>query len=206
LAAYAQDAGAYDGRTRVFQDFQAAIARAPPLQRGQVVLDVGCGTGLCFRWLLDKIGPEGSIVAIDASPEMLAVSRERVAREGWGNIALIRSPVVDAPIPVMADAAVFCAVHDILRSPEALRRILRSLHPGGWVAAGGGKWAAAWMLALNWQVRTLHAPYVESFEGFDRPWSHLERLIQHTQIRELALGRGYVLTGRVPGGDRLPKS
>jgi SAM-dependent methyltransferase len=172
-----------------------------------VVLDVGCGTGLCFPLLLEKVGTHGSIVGVDASPEMLAVARERVTREGWGNITLIQSPVIDARIPVTADAAVFCAVHDVLRSPEALRRIVDSLRPGAWVAAGGGKWAAPWMVALNWQVRALHAPYLESFEGFDRPWSHLEHLVRDVHIRELALGSGYLLTGRVLGtADRLVRS
>jgi hypothetical protein len=106
--------------------------------------------------------------------------------------------VIDAPLAVVADAAVFCAVHDILQSPQALLRVMDALRPGGWVAAGGGKWAAAWMMALNWQVRALHAPYVDSFHGFHRPWSHLARLTQGVQLRELALGTGYVMTGRTP--------
>jgi hypothetical protein len=44
----------------------------------------------------------------------------------------------------------------------------------------------------------LHAPYLRSFEGFHRPWSHLERLIENVHVQELALGTGYVMTGRVP--------
>jgi SAM-dependent methyltransferase len=199
--AYAHDAGGYDRRTRAFQTFRAAIIRALPLQPGQVVLDVGSGTGLCFASLLDKVGPSGRIIGIDASPEMVALARERVIREGWHNITLVQSPVIDAQLPALADAAVFCAVHDILRSPQALRRVMDSLRPRAWVSAGGGKWARPWMLGLNWQVQALHAPYVRSFEGFDRPWSHLERLIENVRVRELALGTGYVLTGRVqPAG------
>ena len=30
------------------------------------------------------------------------------------------------------------------------------------------------MVTLNLSVRRLHAPYVRSFEGFDRPWRHLD--------------------------------
>ena len=36
-----------------------------------------------------------------------------------------------------ADAALFCAVHDILQSPDALRNVLSRLRPGARVAAGG---------------------------------------------------------------------
>jgi hypothetical protein len=83
-----------------------------------------------------------------------------------------------------------------MRSPVALRNVVDSLRPGGWIAAGGGKWAAPWMVALNAQVRALHAPYVADFEGFDRPWSHLTPMTSDLRLRDLALGSGYVVTGR----------
>ena len=41
----------------------------------------------------------------------------------------------------MADAALFCAVHDVLQSPAALANVFDHLRPGAWVAAGGGKYA-----------------------------------------------------------------
>ena len=103
-----------------------------------------------------------------------------------------------AEIAVSADAALFCAVHDILQSPGALRNVLGKLRPGAWVAAGGGKWAAPLMVAVNMQVRTLHAPYVRSFDGFDRPWNHLEQLIEGVHVDEVGFGGGYIATGRVP--------
>lgn len=194
--AYREDAHLYDPRTRAFQSFRRAIVEALPLNRGDVVLDVGCGTGLCFSMLREKIGPRGCIVGIDASAEMVAIARDRAAREGWRNVVVMQSSVMDAQIPVTADAALFCAVHDVLQSPAALRNVVDCLRPGAPLAAGGGKWAAPWMVALNLQVRALHAPYVASFEGFDRPWSHLERLVQDFHLRDLAFGSGYVATGR----------
>ena len=82
---------------------------------------------------------------------------------------------------------------------------MNHLRPGAQVAAGGGKWAAPWMMAANMQSRMLDAPYVRSFEGFGRPWNHLEQLLEDVHFRELALGCGYVLTGR-SGGSRRPGS
>ena len=67
---------------------------------------------------------------------------------------------------------------------------MTKLRPGAWVAAGGGKWAARWMVAVNLQATMLHAPYVRSFEGFRRPWSYLEQLLEDVHVRELALGSG----------------
>jgi SAM-dependent methyltransferase len=196
--AYAGHAGSYDRATAAYQGFRRAIVDALPVGPGEVVLDVGCGTGLCFGLLLARVGPRGHVIGIEESPEMVLLARERVAHSGWPNVTVVRSRAEDAEIAVTADAALFCAVHDVLQSPEALRNIVAHLRPRSWVAAGGGKWAAPWLVGVNAQIMLLHAPYVRSFDGFGRPWGHLERLIQDVHVRELALGSGYVLTGRTP--------
>jgi hypothetical protein len=66
------------------------------------------------------------------------------------------------------------------------------------VAAGGGKFAAPVLVGVNLQARMLHAPYVRSFQGFSRPWSHLEQLIEDVDVRETGLGTGYIMTGQTP--------
>jgi demethylmenaquinone methyltransferase/2-methoxy-6-polyprenyl-1,4-benzoquinol methylase len=144
------------------------------------------------------VGPEGEVVGIEESPEMAAVVRENIAREGWDNVTVIQAQAEYAEIERTADAALFCAVHDILQSSQALKNIATTLRPGAWVAAGGGKWAAPMMVALNSMVSVLHAPYVRSFDGFDRPWQYLEQMVEDVQVRELAFGSGYVMTGRTP--------
>ena len=196
--AYSEHARSYDQKTGAFQGYRQAVVEALPVRRGQVVLDVGCGTGLCCGLLREKVGPQGGVIGIEQSPEMAAVAREHIAGEGWPNVTVVQSPVEEAEIAVTADAALFCAVHDILQSPDALRNVISKLRPGAWVAAGGGKWAAPWMMALNLPVTMLHAPYVRSFRGFRRPWNHLEQLIEDVHVREVGLGSGYIVTGQAP--------
>jgi SAM-dependent methyltransferase len=203
--AYSEDACSYDARTAAFQAYRQAIVEALPVGPGQVVLDVGCGTGLCCGMLVDKVGSQGGVVGIEESPEMAAIARERVAREGWRNVTIVQSGAEDARIEDTADAALFCAVHDILQSPDALQNVMGQLRPDAQVAAGGGKWAAPWLVGVNMQARMLHAPYVRNFEGFDRPWHHLEPLIEDVQLREVAFGTGYVLTGRIKPACLAPR-
>ena len=196
--AYRERARSYNRQTGAFRRYRRAVVEALPVRSGQVVLDVGSGTGLCTGLLREKVGPQGSVVGIEASPEMAAVAREHIAAEGWSNVTVVQSPAEDAEIGVTADAALFCAVHDILQCPEALRNVVGTLRPGAAVAAGGGKWAAPWMVGVNLQARMMHAPYVRTFEGFGRPWSHLEGLIEDIRVREVALGAGYIMTGQTP--------
>jgi trans-aconitate methyltransferase len=196
--AYGERARSYDRQTGAFRRYRQAVVEALPVQPGQVVLDVGSGTGLCSGLLREKVGPQGSVVGIEESPQMAAVARERIAAEGWGNVTVVQSAAEDAKIAVAADAALFCAVHDILQSPDALRNVMSKLRPGARVAAGGGKWAASWMVGVNLQARMMHAPYVRTFEGFGRPWSHLEQLLEDVRVREVALGVGYIVTGQTP--------
>ena len=196
--AYTRDASVYDSRTSAFEVFRRRLVDLLPLGRGDVVLDVGCGTGLCFEQVHDRVGAEGAIVGVDASREMLAVAAERVAERGYHNVVLVQAPVEDAALPVVADHALFCATHDVLQSDAALDNVLGHVRDGGTVAATGGKWAPPWAVALNAGILALHAPYVRDFTGFARPWARLEPRLREVRVAEIAMGGGYLTSGTVP--------
>lgn len=196
--AYDRDAFSYDSRTASYHRYRRESVDLLPLRRGDVVLDVGCGTGLCFDLLRDRVGPEGRVVGVDGAVSMTELAEERVRRHRWDNVTLLPAPVEDARIPVTADAALFCATHDILQSRPALVNVLRHLRPGASVVASGGKWAATWKAALNLCVMAAHEPFVSSFDGFAKPWGILEGLVEDLRVKEVAFGGGYLAVGRVP--------
>jgi SAM-dependent methyltransferase len=196
--AYTRDASSYDSRTSAFETYRRLLVDLLPLQPGDVVLDVGCGTGLCFEQVRSRIGADGVIVGVDASRDMLAVAAERVAARDWHNVVLVQASVEQAELPLVADHALFCATHDVLQSGAALDNVLQHVRDGGTVAATGGKWAPPWAIALNAGIFALHAPFVRDFAGFDRPWARLEPRLDRLRVQEVAMGGGYLASGTVP--------
>ncbi|MDI3195874.1 class I SAM-dependent methyltransferase [Pseudarthrobacter sp. AL07] len=61
---------------------------------GQQVLDIGCGTGLNFPLLQERVGSSGTIVGIDRSAEMLQQARRRAQAHGWQNVILLQADMV----------------------------------------------------------------------------------------------------------------
>jgi ubiquinone/menaquinone biosynthesis C-methylase UbiE len=194
--AYTEEAHAYDARTMPFHQWRHQLVGLLPLRPGDVVIDVGCGTGLCFPLLQQRIGRRGHIVGIDMAPDMLRLAKQRVTDNGWRNVTLLESPVEEADLPLVADHALFCAVHDVMQSEQALRNVLDSVRPGGTVAAGGGKWAPPWAFAVNLFVFNTHAPYVRDFTGFSQPWALLSRHVPDLRVYDVAMGGGYLAVGR----------
>ncbi|MFI5670358.1 class I SAM-dependent methyltransferase [Streptomyces sp. NPDC051704] len=112
--------------------FEAAVAEFG-LRPGDRVLDAGCGTGRALTALRAAVGPAGTVLGADLTPQMLAAAR-RAGREAEG--ALLLADVARLPLRDGVLDAVFAAglvAH--LPDPEAnLRELARVVRPGGRLA------------------------------------------------------------------------
>jgi ubiquinone/menaquinone biosynthesis C-methylase UbiE len=200
---YDRLAASYDRRLRLLRGAQEAVRRRAierlGLRPGDVVLDIGCGTGASFALLEDAIGAEGRIIGVELSRGMLSVARRRVERAGWGNVTLVHA-AEEAVVPGLADAALSFFTHDVLRSRAALDNMLRAVRPGGRVVAAGGRLASWWLLPVNVAGLLLFRRYVTTFAGASRPWSLLAERVADPKVESFDLGLVYIAAGSVRGG------
>ena len=193
LEQYRRRARFYDLELALLEPVRRRAIERLALKAGDVVLDVGCGTGLSFELLHRRVGADGKIIGIEQSAEMIGLARERAARSQWNNIELIQSPVEDAPIEILADAALFHFTHDILRTRTAVENVVSHLKPGARVVASGLKWAR-WGSPANLLVLQAALISVTSLEGLAEPWSNLARLVSAIDVASMLGGGVFVAT------------
>ena len=63
------------------------------IQKGDSILDVGCGTGTTTLLLSEKVGPEGKVTGLDISVPMLARTLELAIENNKTNISIINKDV-----------------------------------------------------------------------------------------------------------------
>jgi ubiquinone/menaquinone biosynthesis C-methylase UbiE len=153
------------------------------IEPGQTVCDLGCGNGFYTVELARRVGPTGTVYAVDIQPEMLRMLAERATVENLPNIRPVLSTAIDPRLPAGKIDVVLCVdVYHEFSHPEAmLARIRESLAEGGQLvlAEFRGEDPAVPIKPLHKmtkaQIRAEMEPAgFEIAREFDRlPWQHL---------------------------------
>lgn len=137
--AWAEDLGYPDELARVPESTVESFAGvANPfslgrLERGEIVLDLGCGAGTDSLIAAQMVGPEGRVVGIDMTTEMLAKARAGARTLGVANTEFVEGEIESLPfVAGTFDVAISNGVIDLVPDKDAVfAELQRVLRPGG---------------------------------------------------------------------------
>lgn len=167
------------------------------LHPGDCVVDLGCGTGLSFAPIIERIGPKGRLIGVDLTPGMLSIARERVKRLGWENVELVEADIsaYECPDGVNGVLAVgsFGYIADYA---SVIERVSLALAPGGHLVILDGKQPDHWPAWLFRCFVWLFRPFRLNLDYFaGHPWEAMSNIFPETALEELYGGLMYISSG-----------
>ncbi|MEU6975257.1 methyltransferase domain-containing protein [Streptomyces sp. NPDC046371] len=124
----------------LYTEAAAWLAALAPASRVRRVLDFGSGPGVVTA-LLAEAFPEAEVVAVDATPELLALAQERAEARGLGDRVTTLRAELPADFDALGTADLIWAshsLHHIGDQQAALTSFAKVLNPGGVIALAEG--------------------------------------------------------------------
>jgi ubiquinone/menaquinone biosynthesis C-methylase UbiE len=103
------------------------------IRPGEVIADIGAGSGYYSVRLARAVGASGRVYATDIQPEMLAMLKKRLENDAVSNVELVLGTETETRLPDAAiDLAIMVDVYHELSQPQAfLKSIRRALRKDG---------------------------------------------------------------------------
>ena len=153
------------------------------LRPGQIVADVGAGSGYYTMLLSQAVGEGGRVYATDIQPEMLALIKKKLESTRTSNVEVVLGTPTESRLPDRAiDLVVMVDVYHELAQPQIfLRSLKRALKPDGRLVLIEFRKESAWVPIREEHKMTVREARQElENEGYrlDRvidvlPWQHI---------------------------------
>lgn len=122
-------------QARLYDGYTEHALRLAGLRPGMRVLDIGSGPGDVSFVAAGLVGPTGSVLGVDAAPEMVELARARAAEKGLTTVRFTQSAIDAIALDEPVDAVIGRLILMHLPDPAATLRYLSSLlRPGGVIA------------------------------------------------------------------------
>lgn len=167
------------------------------LESGDMVVELCCGTGLNFALLRKAIGDNGKVIGVDMTDAMLSVAGERVRRNGWSNVELVKSDAAAFGLPREVNGIISTFALTLVPEYEnVVRAGSEALAPGGRFVILDLKLPNNWLSRLGPLLVMTMRPFGVTLDLANRrPWESLERYFTNVSFTELYGGIAYIATG-----------
>jgi ubiquinone/menaquinone biosynthesis C-methylase UbiE len=127
------------GHTEGYLNVVGRLLEMAHLEPGEVLLEVGCGTGVLDRWLARRTGGANRIVGVDINPFLLRQAMALARQEALEHLIAFREGNAEAlPFPDGSfDVAMSSTVIQRVDADRMLAEMVRVTKPGGRVAVVG---------------------------------------------------------------------
>ena len=161
------DAETYDRISEPQYEWGLKVLERLEVQGDETLMDAGCGSGRITAKLLERL-PEGRVLCVDASEQMIAKAREALGDRADYLVADLSELQIDEPVDVIFSTATF---HWVLDHDKLFARLHDALRPGGrLVAQCGGEGNVAEHVKAIVAVAT-RPEFAEYFEGMPLMWN-----------------------------------
>lgn len=201
---YRKRAGAYDFSANLYyligfreNHYRKRAVKALNLKPGDTVVEIGCGTGLNFRHLLDVVGRSGRIIGVDLTDAMLDQAREKIEEHDWSNIELTRSDAAKYDFPQNIQGVISSFALTLVPEFEAvIERAFQALASGGRMVVLDLKLPEnlpTWMIKI---AILITRPFGVTLDLSDRkPWLVMQKYFPDTSVIQLFGGFAYIAVG-----------
>lgn len=122
-----------DRPEREDEEQPAKVIEALELKGGEVIADLGAGSGYFTFRLAPKVGEKGKILAVEIQDEMIAELQKRIDKNKVTNVETVKCTESDPRLPESGvDIVLMVDVyHEIAFPYEVMTAIRKALKPGG---------------------------------------------------------------------------
>ena len=202
---YKKRAGKYDTSANLYYllgirefAYRKKAVGALKLERGDIVVEIGCGTGLNFRLLRERVGSGGKIIGVDLTSKMLSEANKRIERHNWSNVELVQSDAVAYNFPDRTDGII--STFAITLMPEydkIIKKGAAALSPGKRLVVLDFKMPDSWPRWLIKFFVIITRPFGVTLDLADRhPWESIKQCIDLVEFNTKYFGGIYIAAGQ----------